>query len=487
MLQSRSQRFFSFVLKASLGVVAIFGGVYYARWLMTVDPFQRYRQTKQGRLGENIAMRLEDVRMWTYDGGKLVAKAFVKRVDIQSDRQNLQLTGITDGVMIGKEGRFNFTANKAYYKAFQGVLTVQEGARISNKDMNLTLEGFTYSEQAARLRSVGAIRGLLRGGNIQAVDLEYSTDSGDYSTGPISWIGESASPFEMEFQGNAGATEQPKQQKSKWKFKADSSKHVGDVTTHKNARATDDEVIVKAPIVEFNEKTDVLTATGRVEYFSPDANLICDKAVIYRKEKRAVLTGNVTMLIKPKAKSKLEEVELKPFTPIVPESIKASNPTPPKEEEQSSSSDSKGIRQYPVTVFAERIEYWYGKGSRRANITGRPQARQDLPDGEWRHVWCTQAFYDGEAETLKLESEANKKTVRIRSAAGDDAVASWFKITTKEEDEDNWEGEGVEGDFVTKDEIPKRGGGSTGGGGGGEQKPPLKGGIGGNRPTKGGR
>ena len=51
-----------------------------------------------------------------------------------------------------------------------------------------------------------------------------------------------------------------------------------------DASATDGEVLVKAPHLERVRKTDVLTATGKVYYFGEKANLICEKAVIYRKE-----------------------------------------------------------------------------------------------------------------------------------------------------------------------------------------------------------
>lgn len=485
MYRSLSHRFFWFSVKASVGVVTVFAGVFYARWLMTVDPFQRYRKPSQGQLGDNIAMRLGDVMVYSYDGDRLVAKAFVKNVNIQSDRQNLELSGVENGVMFGKQGRVNFSAKKAFYKAFQGVLQVQEGARVYNKDMDLTLDGFVYSEKLAKLRSIGGITGKLMGGQVQALDLEYFADTGEYRTGPLTWEGLLSSAVDIQSttstQGDSGA------QRSKWTVKSDGSySQKGDIVTYEKVWATDGEVIVKAPKVELNRKTDVLTATGRVFYFSAQANLICDKVVVYRKEKRALLTGKVTMLIKPKDKEKLEEVELKPFEPQVPDQIKSTRPAPPKQDQETNPSQDTGtLRKYPISVYADQIEYWYGKGNRKANILGRPQARQDLPDGEWRHVWCVKAYYDGEAEWLKLESSEGKKEVHVKSAVGDDALADWFKVSTKEDEEDNWEGWGVVGDFYPKsDELPaKRGGGSTGGGDG-TVKPPLKGNIGGNEPGK---
>ncbi|MBX3119847.1 MAG: hypothetical protein KF784_12335 [Fimbriimonadaceae bacterium] len=481
MYRSLSKRFAIFTLKATLTVVTVFGAVYYASWLMTVDPFQRYRQGGEKRLGDNIAMRLGDVMVTSYDGERLVSRAFVKRIDIQSDRQNLELTGIRDGVMIGKDGKFNFSANKAFYKAFQGVITVREGARISNEDMDLTLEGFTYSEQSERLRSFGAIRGKLMNGQIQAVDLEYQASEGTYRTGPLKWTGMLASALDIQ----SSTAQDPKQGDLKrWEIDAKGSfSQRGDIATYEQVHATDGEIIVKAPKVELNKKTDVLTATGRVYYYSGQANLICDKAVIYRKEKRAVLTGNVTMLIKPKDQEKLEETELKPFNPIVPDEIKIANPAAPKQDQGTPpAQDSGTLRKYPVSVFAEKIEYWYGNGNRKANISGRPQARQDLPEGEWRHVWSHTAFYDGEADTLKLESRDGKRDAQAKTSIGDDLIAFWFKISTKDEEEDNWEGFGVQGAvMVNKDELPDRGGGTGGGGG---NPPPLRGGIGGGQPTR---
>ena len=69
----------------------------------------------------------------------------------------------------------------------------------------------------------------------------------------------------------------------------------------------DGDSIVTAPEVERNTKTDVVTCEGPVKYWSAKANLVCDHMVIYRKEKRAVLTGSVVMYVKPEDKQELDE------------------------------------------------------------------------------------------------------------------------------------------------------------------------------------
>jgi lipopolysaccharide export system protein LptA len=247
-------------------------------------------------------------------------------------------------------------------------------------------------------------------------------------------------------------------------------------------------VIIKANQVERNVKTDVVVATGNVSYFSKKVNLLCDKVTIYRKEKRAVLEGNVSMLIKPEDQEKLEEVALAPLRPIVPEEIANSRPAPPTEKsDQEKQLDdevrsNQNRRKYPVQVLAAKIEYWYGEGSRRADITGAPQARQELPAGRWRQVWAYKAHYDGEKETLRLDSSPGHKETRIMTSLGDDIHANWFEVSTKEED-DAWSAEALDGIFVPDDnEIPKEPGSDKKkgtGGGGGVTAPSLQGKIGG--------
>jgi hypothetical protein len=285
-----------------------------------------------------------------------------------------------------------------------------------------------------------------------AMNLKYRLDNKEFTAGPIRWQG--VPPKEVQ---DVPGT----QERKPWHIE-------GNVKTNQNTliwtngRATDGEIIVKSPRIEQDRKTDVLTCAGPVYYFSKKVNLVADKAVIYRKDKRAVLTGNVRMLVKPKSAVDLTEQEIPPFRPDVPTEIAQGRPAAPQSAEAQQQKDlddalrsSKSVRDYPSMVKAAEVDYIYAEGRRRGIITGAPEAYQEFADGKrWRRVSSFWGIYDGEAETMRLESAPDKKEVKMKNSIGDDLIGQWFLVSTKEDDEE-WEGEGVTGDvFADDDDIP---------------------------------
>ena len=221
-------------------------------------------------------------------------------------------------------------------------------------------------------------------------------------------------------------------------------------------------MIVVAPTVQVNQKTDVLTASGGIDYYSGKADIKADSCVVYRKEKRVVLSGHVFMYVKPKAQEddppKIEK--LPDFKAVTYDQVVATNGNKPlSKDEQKTKEDeirsSKNFREFPLVVVSSQIEYWYGKGSRHAVITGTPQGRQALKDDEWRHVWAQKALYDGELETLKLLSTDKKPEALMKNSLGDHMRAEWILVSTKEDD-DSIEGNNADGSlYISDDEIPK--------------------------------
>ncbi|MER3466044.1 MAG: hypothetical protein C4340_02365, partial [Armatimonadota bacterium] len=74
---------------------------------------------------------------------------------------------------------------------------------------------------------------------------------------------------------------------------------------------------------------------------------------------------------------------LPPAQPVLPPGVQQ----PPASQEQGQEERvrrSDNLRDYPILVTAERIEYWYTEGSRRAQVSGSLKARQELAGGGWR-------------------------------------------------------------------------------------------------------
>ncbi|MBS1726113.1 MAG: hypothetical protein JST51_05280 [Armatimonadetes bacterium] len=455
-----------------VGGVALVGyGVYrYAVRVIRQDPLASYKKTHDGELPDTVAIQSNDSVFNHFEDGKPQASCNVKEMQIAQNRQVYNFQGITNGKLEWKGATYQFAANTGSWNGFVKKLQLQGNLKLKGDKFDLSSKEMTYDEVRRSFIVPQEVVGTAYDGKLQVATFAYDMDHETMHATKGTWIGK---PTDKSI-------ELPAQDKqSTWSITFEDMTRDHDVSKGTNGWATDGDVIVKAPKMELNHKTDVLTATGRVQYFGREANLIADKIVVYRKEKRAVLTGNVTMLVKPKAKADgpPEEAELTPLPPAVPESISATRPPAPddtdtqkKTEEQIRS--MKNLREYPLVVTAPSIEYWYKKGERHAKITGNPQGRQELPDG-WRYVWSDHANYDGEKEILSLFSAPDKMDVILKNSLGDEMYGTSGELSTK--DGDDWyhfsKGKGkltTSGD----DDIPtgkggdKKGGGGTTGGGG---------------------
>lgn len=442
-------------------------GVQLLERLAKVDPFGKFRQ--EGPLGGEIAMRLEDVDLRQYDGTRLVAEATVDRIDVRNDRLFFALYGVRDGrVRSDDAGEVRFWADMAEWDRSLEILRVRQGARVANRDLDLRTTELEFTRKDGLLRAPGKLTGTLGGGQVTLTTLNYNAQTRTAETGPVAWSGELA--LQLPEQGPSRRT---------WTIQGERSRIKGDVRTVVNGEATDGEVIVKGALVEYDRRSDVMTVTGKVSYFAPEANMTCEKAVIYRRERRAILTGAVNMLVKPRNqrdRAKVEEIP--PFSPLVPDAVLESRPKPPPEGEEDPVRRGDNLRDFPVAIRAERIEYWYRRGERRAIATGDPQARQTFPSGAWRHGWATRADYDGEKETLNLTGRnPSAYDVRVRTSSGDDLQTTDAEMSTREDGEDDLATGRVKGSMMDAGDDDPRGDRTQ------DPPPPgLRGPIGGQRP-----
>lgn len=462
------------------GLAAVVAGSVYVQWLLSLDPFARFRSGNVEDIGPDVGIRLEDVQVRTYSGPKLVAAFQVDRVDIRKDRSRFSLFGVKDGAYYGADDPLRFQCLSGSYDSGMRRFEGSDGARVWNADFDLEIDAFSITQASKKLFVPGHVKGRFYDGTIALSRLDYFPETGFFEAGPGTWKGE----VELPAQGK----------KTEWTIRqAKSGKRKDDEIRYVEVDATDGEVVIKAPEAVLNTRTDVLVATGRVRYFGIDANVICDKVTVFRKEKRTVLEGNVTMLVKPEEGQKLEEIEIPPYTPTVPDEIAKNRPKPTDTdaEKQKKIDDeirsTKSMRQYPIVIHAGKIEYWYAKGTRRAEVTGSPEAYQAVGEIGWRRVWGPKAFYNAEDETLKMQSTEGKKDTRFQTSVGDDMVCDWFLVSTKKGDEDNWEGSGLQGKVVVHEDEdrPTKSGQNPPPGAKtpppGTKTAPLKGTIGGSR------
>lgn len=452
-IERRSVRLVSNLLLLSAAIAVAPTGIRKLRVYLGQDAFA---DLKKPASTEPVGIRMEGVRFRQYSGMKLITYADAKRIDVSRDRRNTKMFGIRDGLYRDGDRVFRYQANHADWDSSWKILKVSGGVRVTNADLNLRAEGVKFESRKKQLTAFGNIKGTVAKGDFVGMNLLYNTKSEAYSIGPVSWTGKLPAKLIQD------APDGVKQRV--WNFKAEKTESPGNkkprINKYFDAIATDGEVIVIAAKIEHNRETDEILATGdekspRVQYFSAKSNMIANRALVYRKERRAIFTGDVIMLVKPK-KDQNEKPKVEPlpaYQPMVPDQVKAEPgklKAKPKEQQEKTGDDlrsTKNLRDFPLVMASAKIEYWYAKGSRRAVITGDPQGRQELPESEWRHLWTNVAFYDGELETLKLVSTQGRKDTRMKNSIGDDVVATWLLMSTNEEDE-RFTGAQIEGDFA---------------------------------------
>lgn len=460
---SSIKRFILLFLAIGLGVGAYIGYSRFSKFIQT-DYLARMRLTANPNK-EKISLIFEKVRYHHYNREELLASARIDRVEVDQSRRFFRAVGLKNGIVYSKSRKNNvgFDAKVGVWSVLGKSFEIKDGAHIFGKDFDVHVPSFAFNEQSREITVPGQVVGRLRDGSVKAIGITFNMTNNFFTVGPATWFGQVDAPLD----------DKQAKKKSKWTIKSQGiSSQDGDLMRLEKAEATDGEVVVKSDFLERNIKTDVITATGNVQYFSKEANMLCEKAVVDRKIKKATLEGNVSILVKSKDEQKLEVVPLQPFHPEVPPEVAENRPTaPPTEQDkeidkQLRSSDN--WKKYPVMVYCMKVEYWYEKGKRHALISGTPQARQEFPAGRWRQIWGSQANYDVENEVLRIDGNIGLKDARMRTSLGDDLIANWFQVSTKEGDK-KWSAEDAEGVMVPDDEdMPDElrsgeGGSSTGG------------------------
>jgi hypothetical protein len=419
--------------------------------VLRASPFAKFGLTGKP-VGAEVGVTMSGFKMKAYERNRLAAEAEVDTVEVRRDRSQMVLKDVSKGKFYPSDGEpFAFEMDRGTYHYFQNRMMAEDGAHVVNKDMDLVSESFVYDEPVRTLLVRGLVQGKLAGGLVKASDLSLNTTTKELSANNVMWVGQID---ELTQDG----------QRRQWTIVGKNFKLSpdGKTSSYTNARATDGEVIVIADAVDHVKDTEVLVAKGNVKYFGVDANMLCDEATVFRKERRAIFTGVVRMVVKSEGDEKVAESEFPTIERVTPESLKT-NPQGATQAQVDMLRDSDNMRKFPIKVIADKVEYWYKKGERQAIITGSPFARQDLTEG-WRLGWALEGFYDGEKETLTLKSAAGKQEVKLFYSIGDQYVANDITMSTKDGDK-SMSGNNVNASlFIDDDEVPtKTGGSSTGG------------------------
>ena len=460
---SRSTRFSQLLWGlAVLGTVVL--GIVGIRRVLQGDPFAEFKPKPEDP--SKAVVTMNDAVLQGYQDGKLILRADAGKLEITRDRNIYRATKLRNGSFRqDAKAVWSFVADRGVWQDQVKRLFLEKSIRAWNKDFDLKGERLDYSNLSGEMLIPEAVRGKFYTGNIETTHLKYNFKTKKWDSGRVAWIGTVASIDEVPVQQSA--------QSKPWILTSEGpSSGEKDKWTFLKATAKNGEVEIRADKIErylpAEGRPETLVATGNVRYFGQEANLLCDRVTIFRQERRAILEGKVNMLIKPESERGVKVEPLQPMRPVLPDEI-ARGGEPPKSTDELRSLDNR--RKYPARVLADRIEYWYTKGQRRALATGSPQARQELPEGQWRMIWAPRAEWDGENERMKLLGKVDQQDVRATFSDGTTVRAETFTFSTAR-DIEIWSATKAEfKGTVDDDELPE-------GGNGGGKSPPLKGPIG---------
>jgi lipopolysaccharide export system protein LptA len=393
-----------------------------------LDP---YSGLKKGRASDPSAtIQASNVKIRHYQHGKLVAQADAKRLTMDQNQNGLVLSGVKNGVMQTAQGPMQFAAGAGVVRPGIRRVDVSGGVRVKGADFDVQSSTASINGIKGELRVPQTLSGRIQGGDFTASSLIHQPNT-DYTliTAP-------------HYKGKLPQSgDLPTQSANRvWEVKSESAEKKGNIILYEDARAADGEVIVMAPHIEQNRKTDVIVATGRATYRSAKADMIADTVTIYRKENRAEFSGNVVMLVrakkdwdKPLPKDESSGGGLKPLAVELPPELTKISPAEKQRDEDLRS--GKTLRDYPMNLKADTVTYWYKKGERHAVAKGSDAtAYQKFEDGRWwRIVTAPEARYDGEKEFLDLLGDPSKFQVHMKNSIGDDFHSTSGKLSTKED------------------------------------------------------
>lgn len=440
-----------------------------------LDPYSSLAKKGKRPYDPSAAIQAKDVRIKHYSNGKLIASALADRLTVGQDHRGLILKGITQGIAQTSRGPMRFEAESGILQPQARTVSVSGSVHVKGADFDVKTQQAMIDGRKGELQVPTPLKGRIKGGDFVAGELVYRPNTDYLRIREAAWRGRLPQDPEV-----------PAAQRGRtWDMAFAESERKGRIETYSEARAEDGEVIVMAPKLVRDIRTDVLTATGRATYRSAKADVIADKIVVYRKEGRAVCTGNVVMLVRAKKDwekplSQLgKDDDAKPLSPAVPASLAKKGTTgdeisPEEKERDKALRSGKTLNDYPMNLKAEEVTYWYRKGERRAVAKGGdPTAYQRFDDGRWREAKAVQANYDGEKDLLDLLSDGTKRQVKMKNSIGDTVDAIWLQVSTKEdqtEDDEYMKSKSAIVHYVSKDdEDDPRGAKKPD-----EKKPPAK-------------
>jgi lipopolysaccharide export system protein LptA len=391
------------VLLKTAGMLLMMGAcLWTVRIIQQQDPFARFSHDfAQSGLGD-VGVRLENVEILFRHDEKPIAQFSAHRVDLHRTRDFWWVYQVRDAKLY-QEGKLfaKATADYLEYRSIRQEVYVSGNPQITllnnrwlkDKPIRATVSAMLWNLKKRTLQSEGAVQLRWQGGQAEteSLSMNLSNRSVELGAGFIRLTAGSIPARLSTFLplGSQSATQnnqkQQRELKITWKGRARSQ---DDVLKVSELQVLDGDTEMRAKSAELDNEQQHVIATGDLQLRDPRAELTGDKLEAWLDQKRAMLTGSVRLLVKPK----LSE-EQKPAG----EKKTETGAQPPEEEEKFT---LENIKKYPVMITCDQIEYFYRK--KTATLNGNLKATQTLKNGKIRTLTAEKADYDQKKEILTL-------------------------------------------------------------------------------------
>jgi lipopolysaccharide export system protein LptA len=392
-----------------LAMVCIAGLAWCVHRLQQIDPFARLNPLYADAGMGNVLVRFSETEVIARQLNAPLWHMKVLRADLSRDRQRWLLDGVQEAVLYdnGKPA-WRLTAAQALYEGASRFLQVAD-ARLYGNPVRLTCSQATWRDQTRELQCMGIIQGFLRDGEFTAQTLRYLGGEKRLiaegvrlvmrtSLEPVAFL-QSEPPRQ-----NTGE-KQAKTRRVEVTFKR-LEEQQGKTRIGEGLVIRDGDTIMTADRAEQDIEAQVIHASGNLKVTDPRVDISADKLTIELKEKRAVLEGNVKILVKPKQSEE-----------------QAAQPT--SEETRSLKTEMRE----PVQITCDRAENLYQR--KIITLTGNLKMVQILKEsGKTRTLTAQKAVYNSRTEQVQLIGEVHGVDEK-----GQELIAPEIVVSVKEGDE----------------------------------------------------
>jgi lipopolysaccharide export system protein LptA len=385
-------------------MVCIAGLTWSVYRLQQIDPFARLNPVYADAGMGNVLIRFTDTEVVARQLNAPLWRMKVQRADLARDRQQWHLHGIREAVLY-EEGQpvWRMKASQAIYEGASRRLQVQE-ARLSGKPVQVFCSQAVWREPTRELYCLGIIRGALRDGEFTATALRYRGDEKRLEAEQVRLVLYTSVQLTSFVQAPTSNEKQTKTRRVEVLFRRIEEQQ-GKTRIGEGLVIRDGDTTMTADRAEQDIEAQIIRATGNLRVTDPRVELSAEKLTIELKEKRALLEGNVKILVKPKED---------------------------QDASQSATDETRSLKtemREPVQIMCERAENLYQK--KVITLTGNLKMVQILKEtGKTRTLTAQKAVYNSRTEQVQLIGEVHGVDEK-----GQELLAPEIVVSVKEGDE----------------------------------------------------